>query len=319
MRWVYLPPGAAIDARDDADWDFPVGTKFWKEFSFNGRKAETRMLWKAAFDRWIGVSYKWNEDQSEAFLATADGELNVAEVAPGKSHSIPSREECHMCHGGKRTEPLGFNPLQLSTDRDPNAIHGEPVLDGMITLRTLVVEGLLIPDRSDLLINPPRIATRDPLTRSVLGYFTANCGTCHTNRGEIATLGPSLRYSEIMQAGDTVARQLVNQPTHWQVPGVPEGQTVFVNAKAPDTSAILVRMRSRRPSSQMPPLGTVLKDTEAIDAVDRWINQSGCHPPMDRTTQEPWRPSIEDTQSSVRGDAQGDSSCRGASRAVGPP
>src|SRR5687767_4861973 len=32
-RWVYLPPGARIDARDTAEWQFPAGTRFWKEFS----------------------------------------------------------------------------------------------------------------------------------------------------------------------------------------------------------------------------------------------------------------------------------------------
>ena len=34
---------------------------------------------------------------------------------------------------------------------------------------------------------------------------------------------------------------------------------------------MLVRMRSRRPSSQMPPLGTVVRDEEAIDAITKWI------------------------------------------------
>ena len=30
-------------------------------------------------------------------------------------------------------------------------------------------------------------------------------------------------------------------------------------------------MRSRRPSSQMPPLGTVVRDQAATDAIARWI------------------------------------------------
>jgi len=40
-------------------------------------------------------------------------------------------------------------------------------------------------------------------------------------------------------------------------------------------SALLVRMRSRRPSTQMPPLGTVLHDREAIDLVTAWIEDLG--------------------------------------------
>jgi len=34
---------------------------------------------------------------------------------------------------------------------------------------------------------------------------------------------------------------------------------------------LLVRMRSRRPASEMPPLGTVLPDSEAIELVESWI------------------------------------------------
>ena len=45
----------------------------------------------------------------------------------------------------------------------------------------------------------------------------------------------------------------------------------MLDALAPDASAMLVRMRSRRPSSQMPPLGTVIRDEEAIAAVAKWI------------------------------------------------
>ncbi|HUR35959.1 MAG TPA: hypothetical protein VM032_19285 [Vicinamibacterales bacterium] len=39
----------------------------------------------------------------------------------------------------------------------------------------------------------------------------------------------------------------------------------------PDLSAVLARMRSRQPSSQMPPLGTVVADAQAIDLLSGWI------------------------------------------------
>jgi hypothetical protein len=35
--------------------------------------------------------------------------------------------------------------------------------------------------------------------------------------------------------------------------------------------SLLERMRSRRPSSQMPPLGTVLRDDAAVEAVTQWL------------------------------------------------
>jgi hypothetical protein len=46
---------------------------------------------------------------------------------------------------------------------------------------------------------------------------------------------------------------------------------VLVDPASPESSALLLRMRSRRPSSQMPPLGTAVHDQKAIDAIGTWI------------------------------------------------
>lgn len=270
-RWVYLPPGAAIDVSNVEAWDFPVGTRFWKEFSFEGRKVETRFLWKAAAERWVFASYVWNADGTEAVRAPDEGIRSVAPVAGGRGHDIPSIEDCRACHQTRRTEILGFNALQLSTDRDPNAIHGEPLSPGMITLRTLLDEGTLRPARTELVTNPPRIRAASPATRAVLGYLSTNCGSCHNGDGDLATGGPSLTHADVAADGDAIARALVRHATTWQVPGVPEGQAVLIDPAAPAASAVLVRMQSRRPSSQMPPLGSVLQDRKAIAAISRWI------------------------------------------------
>lgn len=269
-RWVYLPEGSTIDTSDPGDWRFPVGTKFWKQFSFNGKKVETRFLWRASPAEWVFATYVWNEEGTDAVLAPDAGVPGAVELAAGRRHDIPSQADCRACHGEKRPDPLGFNALQLSTDRDPNAIHGEPLAPGMITAATLQQERRLSPPRPEWVTDPPRIRTGSPATRAVLGYFAANCGTCHNRGGEIAYAGPSLKHSDIAD-GDTVARALLGQATAWQVPGQPAGASLMLNAAAPDASAMLARMRSRRPSSQMPPLGTVLRDAKAIDAIARWI------------------------------------------------
>jgi cytochrome c553 len=269
-RWIYLPPGTSIDTTVPGDWAFPVGTRFWKEFTFNGRKVETRFIWRASNDQWIFASYAWNEEQTDAVLVPAEGLPGVADVAPGRRHTIPGVADCRACHGTSRPGPLGFNALQLSTDRDPNAIHGEPLAPGMMTLATLVNEGRLSPARPELAANPPRIDASSPATRSVLGYFAGNCGMCHNRSGETTFDGPSLKHSDVLN-GDDVAAKLLGYATTWQVPGQPEGASRMLNAAVPDASAMLARMRSRRPSSQMPPLGTVLRDDQAIAAIEKWI------------------------------------------------
>jgi cytochrome c553 len=271
-RWIYLPPGTRIDAGRLDAWDFPVGTRFWKEFAFGGRTVETRMLWKVAPGRWSFASYAWNDEQTDAELAPEVGVRGVVEVAPGRRHSIPSRADCVACHGSPG-RPLGFGALQLSPDRDPNAIHGEPLAPAMLTLDTLVEEGRLEGAPPTLLADPPRIRASSPRTRAALGYLAANCGGCHNQTGEISANVPSLAYADVMAGADAVAESLVGRATRFQVPGVAEGASVVVDPLAPAQSALLCRMRSRRPSSQMPPLGTVVSDTQALDAIAEWIDK----------------------------------------------
>ena len=140
----------------------------------------------------------------------------------------------------------------------------------MLTLETLVNERRLV--HADALVaTPPRIQTADPATRAILGYLVANCSMCHNGSGEIAALAPVIRVPELLQDADAVARVLVSHPTRWQVPGVRDGESVLVHPGEPSRSAMLVRMRSRAPSSQMPPLGTVVRDQQAVDAVSAWI------------------------------------------------
>ncbi len=271
-RWVYLPEGRTIDASDVAAWDFPTGTKFWKEFTFGGRRVETRFLWKATPGHWVFASYLWNADGTAAIRAPDAGAPGVAEIVPGKRHAIPSVTECRACHDAGRTEILGFNVLQLSTDRDPNAIHGEPLTRDMVTLATLSAEGRLAPARPDLLARPPRIDAATPEERAVLGYLAANCGGCHNRRGDLAPLGLHWQAAELMAGGREMARAMAaGHRTKWQAPGTPDGESLLVDPASPDQSVLLRRMRSRGPASQMPPLGTVIRDTRAVEAMSGWV------------------------------------------------
>jgi hypothetical protein len=269
-RWIYLPPGAVIDATNAADWEFPVGTRFWKEFRFNGKAVETRFIWRAQADRWVFGSYAWTEDGRDAVLAPEGGLAGVAPVSvtPPKSHSIPAVTDCRACHGENRVEPLGFNALQLSTDRDPDAPHAEPLTDRMWTVRSLVAEGRLTTNGAPI-SDSVRISG-DDATRTVLGYLSTNCGSCHRAGSDIVLLGSSLKHSDVIDGVQTSAK-MFERHTQWQVPGVPDGESRLLDRHTPDNSALLKRMRSRRPSSQMPPLGTVVADRDAVELIRRWI------------------------------------------------
>ena len=271
-RWIRLPDDGRIDARTPDAWVFPVGTTFWKEFSFAGRKVETRMLRRVTAERWSYASYVWNDAQTEARLAPEQGVPAVVEVAPGKRHDIPGREDCRACHENGTTPALGFTALQLSDDRDPAAPHAEALQPGMLTLQTLITERLFEAGGHKMRRHAPRIVG-DARTRAALGYLTANCGHCHNEQSPVATVRFPLRatgFASRAQTNDLVAR-LLARVTDWDLPGREPGSSSMITPGAPDLSVLLVRMRSRRPSTQMPPLGTVVPDRDAIELIANWI------------------------------------------------
>ncbi|HEX6163782.1 MAG TPA: hypothetical protein VFZ31_10470 [Vicinamibacterales bacterium] len=273
-RWVRLPEGSMINVADLANWELPVGTKFWKEFSFNGRKVETRFLWQVKKNHWVFASYAWNDAQTDAVLASESGVSNIAEVENGKRHSIPSVSECRACHDSKRTEILGFTALQLSDDRDPNALHAEPLTSDMVTLKTLIDANLLTPARPELVKNPPRIEAGSPVTRAALGYLSTNCGNCHNSNSTIASLGLDLKHDVTRNGECTPAlATTVGKRGHWIVPEAQDASRI-INPGQPESSALVRRMKSRRPISQMPPIGTVVTDRQAVDLITSWVQSN---------------------------------------------
>jgi hypothetical protein len=269
-RWVRLPENSTIDISDVDAWRFPIGVRFWKQFSWGGRKVETRMIWKTGGDDWVFATYRWNDDQKDAMLAPETGVADVVEIGRGKRHSIPSVEDCNACHRSSPTVVLGFNALQLSDDRDPLAPHAEPLSLSAVTLRTLIEKNRLQPPRPELAVHPPRIRESDPIARAALGYLSANCGGCHNDRGPLARLGLVLLHDSA-DTPEPAHVTAINVEGRYVMPGIPPESSRLVAPGAPERSALLYRMRSRRPSSQMPPLGSMIPDDEALELIRRWI------------------------------------------------
>ncbi len=292
-RWVRLPAGSTIDVRDADAWVLPVGTTLWKEFAWNGKKVETRMLRRETNGEWTYASYVWNETQTEAVLAPSDGVPGAFEVAAGKRHSIPAIADCASCHRSAPSQVLGFNALQLSDDRDPNAPHAEPLPRGAVTLRTLIDESLFSPAHPEWAATPPRIRERDPIARAAIGYLSTNCGTCHNDRGPLARLGFSLRHDVAdahIGAPEPAHATAVGGATRYAIPGVSQDSTALIVPGAPGRSAVFARMRSRRPAAQMPPLGTVVRDSVAVELVRRWIEGLAPASTADRVARSSARP-----------------------------
>jgi hypothetical protein len=284
-RWIQLPPGRAIDASRPEVFDFPPGTRLWKEFAMAGRRIETRYIERRADGRWVYATYRWNEQGSGAVLAPAGGERNlVVPEAPGGRYDLPSRNDCLACHEGAAVPVLGVSALQLSPERDPLAPNAEAVLPGDADLRTFVELGLLRRLPQALLETPPRIAAVSDAERAALGYLHGNCGHCHNDNGAPAPVKLVLAQQQV--ARPTASRDRVLQTTV----GVsgryrPTGATEPLPRIAPGqagNSLLLLRMRSRRALLQMPPLGSTQPDPEGLALIERWIDHD-LNPPLSAT------------------------------------
>lgn len=273
-RWIRLPREAHIDVSDIDGWRFPPGTTLWKEFSWKGRKVETRMLRAEANGTWTFAAYVWNDEQTDATLAPPEGVAGVFEIAPGKWHSVPSQTDCAACHESGASVVLGFSALQLSDDRDPLAPHSEALPQGAVTLRSLIDEDRLRPRRRDLRVHPPRIREADPVARAAVGYINANCGTCHNSSGPLERLGFSLKHDVAGEPGaaEPALATTLGTAGRFLLPGDTARSSRLISPGSPDGSAILHRMKSRSAATQMPPLGTVVVDSAAVALIRRWIS-----------------------------------------------
>lgn len=109
-RWLHVPPGASIDKSDPDAWEFPRGTRAWKEFSRDGVRVETRLIERLADGSWRYVTYAWNASGTEAALAPEEG---IPE------RGIPSRADCLACHEGAPVPILGYSAVQLESELAP--------------------------------------------------------------------------------------------------------------------------------------------------------------------------------------------------------
>lgn len=281
-RYVRLPEGMAVEASDPDRWQFPVGTRFWKEFAF-GRRVETRYMERRGDGSWAYATYVWDAAGSDAELAPERGLKRAFSLASGVGYDIPSRIDCSACHEGRPGGVLGFNALQLSPDPDPLAVHREPPLPGAVDLAELERRGAVQGLPAVLLAAPPRIAARSATERAALGYLYGNCSSCHNAAGPLAPLG--LDFDQSVGASASLSRAgvtSVGQPSRFLLPGAEH--SLRIAPGRPEASTLSFRMGSRGPTTQMPPFGTRLVDEAGLALIERWITEDLSDPLIKEST-----------------------------------
>jgi hypothetical protein len=269
-RWISVPPGASIDASKPDAWEFPVGTRLWKEFSF-GRAIETRYIERLADGSWRFAAYVWNDAGTDAELAPVRGAVLAVAAAPGGQYKVPGRFDCLACHEGGSVPVLGFSALQLSPDRDPLAPHADPKTSAFADLRSLAGRGLIRNLPQKLLDDPPRIAETSPTARAALGYLHGNCGHCHNDSGALASLDLALaqRAAAPDESAKRTLKSLLGHSSRFRPHDGSQSKRLV--AGAGDDSVLAVRMKTTNPLARMPPLGVQVTDREGIALIERWI------------------------------------------------
>jgi hypothetical protein len=261
QRWLQLPAGGQIDTSDMDHWQFPVGTRVWKEFSLGGTLLETRLIEHVADTGdlsadWQFGSFVWRPDGSDAVYTTT-GAMDVN----GTQHDVPRSARCIACHQGEPGHVLGFSAIQLS--------HGA-TSGATTTLTSLADDGRLT--------DPPPAGEEypvpgDAVTAAALGYLHANCGNCHNPNGPpfmTADTMMELRL-DVADRDPTTTRtwlSIVNQPTDHFMSG---GFTMRIVGLDPSMSAVRYRMTQRMSNEAMPPLATDIVDDDGVATIDAWI------------------------------------------------
>ncbi len=271
-RWLALPAGHAIDATRPDAWDFPPGTRLWKEFA-HGRAVETRYIERLPDGAWRYATYIWQDDGHEARLAPANGATLTVDAAPHGRYRVPGQVDCRACHEGAATPVLGVGTLQLSADRDPGAPHAETDVSP-VDLRELVRRGWLRGLPGHLLDKPPRIAAPTAAERSALGYLHANCGHCHNDTGAPAPVKLVLAQrtgSDPDHGRDRVLQSLIDRPGRFR-PDPSDQAAPLIRPGNAAASVLMQRLSTRNPQQRMPPIGTTEPDMAAIALIGHWID-----------------------------------------------
>lgn len=137
-RFLALPAETTVTYHSRRSWGFPEGTVLIKSFALetetgnpkSRRWIETRFLTKQAGE-WVGYSYEWNEEQTDATLVESAGRDRLIDVvdaqAPGgrrmQTWRYPSRAECMICHSQAANHVLGLTTAQLNREHDYGSVR----------------------------------------------------------------------------------------------------------------------------------------------------------------------------------------------------
>jgi len=284
-RFIALPPDTTIEVVKKQVWNFPKDTVLMKTISIETERGnpktalrlETQLLhFNGA--RWMGYSYRWNQEQTDATLVPSGGDSIKLEITDpdhpeGKLNyqwQISSRAECAVCHTPYQNHlsVLSFEEAQLNREQK----YGDIVDNQLRSLAHIQI----LPEsvwseskgaRSNYLVNPED--TSAALNLRARSYLHANCRHCHRNNGG---------------GGSTIQLDAGLDLEAMKAVGVAPTQGTFQILGAeviapgdPNRSVMLYRM-SKLGKGRMPYSGSSIVDPLGTQFIREWIERLPTRP-----------------------------------------
>lgn len=246
------PPAAGGTGADEGHFDMPLGSVLVKNFSIDGKHIETRLLMNREVLGWVGYSYEWNADQSDAILLPDNDKGKDKPVGAGTQiWHYPSRSQCFMCHTQYAGTSLGPSTAQLNSD----FAYADGSMNQIEKLKQLGVFDA--PPKT--LAGLPDPFGADPLEQRARSYIEANCAMCHRPGGEFGSI--DMRFQTTLadtKMCETAERDAGKVPVYRLAPGKPADSGMSVRMHALDML-------------RMPKIGSGMVDDLGAKLIDDWI------------------------------------------------
>jgi len=304
QRYIGLPGAGRITFSPSAAWQFPEGTVLVKTLTLpatpgahgTARHLETQILTLQS-GQWHGYTYVWNDEQTAAELAPAEGgdrtfSVDDPAALQGKRRRtwhLVSRSECMVCHSRAAGFVLGPRTAQMNRDDFQPAARPRPPRNSSHTRARAVRASYDVrrdtpqsdnqlrrldhwkvftkplsqpPEKLPRLANPYDEDAN--LTDRARAYLQANCAHCHVVAG-----GGNAKITLSVETPLEKMELVGGRPLHadFGIPGA-----MLIAPGDPDRSILYQRI-SRRGNGQMPPLGTRQVDQRAVRLIRQWIEQ----------------------------------------------
>lgn len=269
-RFMWMPEGTkATYASDGEILNFPVGAALIKNFYYENvlpdnvtKIIETRIMIKKT-SGWIFANYKWNDEQTEAFLDMNASSVNISWMQNGEekaiTYKIPSGTDCIICHSSHSVyTPIGPKPQNLFKDFSYST--------GMQNqLEKWKQEGYLDTYSQNTLATADWQDTNKSLDVRARSYLDINCAHCHKPGGACDLMPENFSFTETAN----LTNLGVCVEPHDFVIG---NQQYIIHSQKGRESLMYYKMNTNIPEQMMPPVGRTIVHTEGLLLIREWID-----------------------------------------------